>query len=507
MRPRSTGTGDDADGLTGLRRRGEELHRALCRDRYEARAGLASGTSVAAIFERFSSIPTHTTFAALQKERAAAVLPEQRAAIGRLAEWVATCIEEAAGRDLADRLAATEAELWSVVRGERIGVHELLGRVTNATDRALRAELYEAFEGCWRALAPLCADILSRGRDAVRDLGLGEYVPAKTALAGFDLVALARASESFLRRTDDLYRDALAELVRRVPLGAPRRELALHDLWALFRLRERDGIFPAADLRHRCLGTVERMGLDPLAAGRIRFDLEDRPAKNPRAFCVGLRVPDEVVVVCKPRGGADDWCTFMHEVGHALHRAATSSSLPFEDRALGDASVTEGWATTLERIAGNRLFLERVLGLPRARSEIPTRELATRDLFIARRHAAKLSLELALADDVAGGPERYADALSRASGVSIGDARWAVDIDPGFYSARYLRAWQLEAVAFECLRDRFDEDWFVNPRTGPFLQTLWALGQSRDAEQIATDAFGATLDMERLVGRFEARLG
>ena len=498
---------DDADGLTGLRRSGEELHRALCRDRYEARAGLATSTSTAAIFARFSSIPTRATFAALQKERAAAVLPEQVAQIARLSEWVATCLEEDAGRDLADRLAATEAELTRVVRGERIGYRELPGRVTNATERALRAELYAALEDCWRALAPLHADVLSRGRDAVRGLGLGEYVAARSTLAGFDLPALARAAEAFLARTDDLYRDAVAELVRRAPVGVPLRQLALHDLWALFRLRERDGLFPASDLRPRCLGTLERMGLDPMAGGRIRFDLEDRPGKSPRAFCVGLRVPDEVVVVCRPRGGADDWRSFLHEIGHALHRATTARSLSFEDRALGDASVTEAWATTLERIAGSRLFLERVLGLPRTKSEIPARELATLDLFIARRHAAKLSLELALADSAAGAPDRYADALSRASGASIGDARWAVDIDPSFYSARYLRAWQLEAVAFAHLRERFDEDWFVNPRTGPFLGALWALGQSRDADQLASEAFGATLDMDRLARRFEDRLG
>jgi len=495
-----------AEGLVALRREGEALHRALARDRYEARAGLSAGTSSRTLFERYSFLPTRETFEAARAAQASAVPPEARAASGRLAEWVATCIEEAAARELADRLAATEAELTTVVREERIGYHSLTGRVTNATDRTLRAELYAALEGAWRSVSPLCADVLDRGRDAVRALGLGEYVAAKSTLAGFDLRALARSAEVFLARTEDLYRDALGELARRAPVGVPRRELALHDLWALFRLRERDGLFPAGDLRARCLGIVEKMGLDPLASGRIRLDLEDRPGKNPRAFCVGLRVPDEVVVVCRPRGGADDWRTFMHELGHALHRATTARSLPFEDRVLGDASVTEAWATTLERIVQTRPFLERVLGVPRARSEIPARELATRDLFIARRHAAKLSLEIALADSAAGAPDRYADAISRASGARIGDARWAVDIDPGFYSARYLRAWQLEAAAFETLRDRFDEDWFVNPRTGPFLQGLWALGQSRDADQIAESLFGAPLDMDRLVRRFEARL-
>jgi hypothetical protein len=161
----------------------------------------------------------------------------------------------------------------------------------------------------------------------------------------------------------------------------------------------------------------------------------------------------------------------------------------------------------LERIGGSRAFLERVLGVPRAKSEIPAREIATNDLFIARRHAAKLGLEIALGSTAEGAPDRYADALSRASGVRLGPTRWAVDIDPSFYAARYLRAWQLEALAFETLRDRFDEDWFVNPRSGPFLQGLWALGQSKSADEIATEVFGTPLDTDRLARRFETRLG
>jgi hypothetical protein len=92
------------------------------------------------------------------------------------------------------------------------------------------------------------------------------------------------------------------------------------------------------------------------------------------------------------------------------------------------------------------------------------------------------------------------------AGIAVVDARLR-RLRAGLRGGADVRPVSPRWAWVECLRDRFDEDWFVNPRTGPFLQTLWALGQSRDAEQIATDAFGATLDMERLVGRFEARLG
>jgi hypothetical protein len=35
------------------------------------------------------------------------------------------------------------------------------------------------------------------------------------------------------------------------------------------------------------------------------------------------------------------------------------------------------------------------------------------------------------------------------------------------------------------LRDRFDEDWFLNPKSGPFLRELWAEGQEGRVEDLA----------------------
>ncbi len=51
-----------------------------------------------------------------------------------------------------------------------------------------------------------------------------------------------------------------------------------------------------------------------------------------------------------------------------------------------------------------------------------------------------------------------------------------LDLDDAFYSARYLRAWQLEATLRGRLVERFDEDWFRNPRSGPFVLELLERG-------------------------------
>ena len=54
-----------------------------------------------------------------------------------------------------------------------------------------------------------------------------------------------------------------------------------------------------------------------------------------------------------------------------------------------------------------------------------------------------------------------------ASGTTRADA--FVDVDPRFYAARYLRAWQLQALLTETLVERYDADWWRNPRAGPWI--------------------------------------
>jgi hypothetical protein len=42
------------------------------------------------------------------------------------------------------------------------------------------------------------------------------------------------------------------------------------------------------------------------------------------------------------------------------------------------------------------------------------------------------------------------------------------------------------------LRERFDEDWFLNPRSGPFLRELWSMGQEDRVEDLARERLGVS---------------
>ena len=79
-----------------------------------------------------------------------------------------------------------------------------------------------------------------------------------------------------------------------------------------------------------------------------------------------------------------------------------------------------------------------------------------------------------------------------------------VDVDPRFYAARYLRAWQLQALLTETLVERFNEDWWRNPQAGPWvIGELMGEGQRELAGELAERATGRSLSFAPLVRAIE----
>jgi hypothetical protein len=81
-------------------------------------------------------------------------------------------------------------------------------------------------------------------------------------------------------------------------------------------------------------------------------------------------------------------------------------------------------------------------------------------------------------------------------------------VDPRFYAARYLRAWQLQALTADTLRERYDDDWWRNPRAGPWIvQALFSEGQRELADELAHRVSGKSLSFAPLVRAVERNLG
>jgi len=211
-------------------------------------------------------------------------------------------------------------------------------------------------------------------------------------------------------------------------------------------------------------------------------------------------------LVVRPGGGPDDYAAFLHELGHALHFAHTDPRLPVEDRRLGDASVTETFAFLMDGLLRERGWLRRFVGLAQPADLL--RFNAFHKLWFLRRYASKLEYELTLHAD---GPtarcaDLYRDLLAGATLVDWPRELSLADLDPFFYAARYLRAWIFEAQLRELLRERFDEEWYRNDRTGPFLLALWQRGQRHPIEQLAVELGLGPLSLDPLLAQLTSAL-
>jgi hypothetical protein len=306
-----------------------------------------------------------------------------------------------------------------------------------------------------------------------------------------------------------MWDEVLPKATKRV-LGMRPDEATRADALALFRAREFDGYFPAAEMEPTILGQVREMGVDPLANGRIRLDTGEREGKRSRAFCAPVRVPDEVYLVLRPHGGQTDWNTFLHELGHALHFAYMRPDLPMEFRWMGDNSVTEGYAMLFDHLMQDAGWLQRYTRLDKRTTPEFLRAAGLEELHFLRRYCAKLIYET----DLYGGtvswdalPDLYVELLTKATGFKYDRADAFVDVDPRYYAARYLRAWQLQALLTETLVERYDVDWWRNPRAGPWIaQALFGEAQRELAHEQAERVAKRPMDFAPLIRSVERML-
>ena len=137
--------------------------------------------------------------------------------------------------------------------------------------------------------------------------------------------------------TDRTLWEDVGDRLFRSRVGVGLGEAKRADITRLFRGADWDTAFPADKMLPALEATLGDFGVDLYTQQNVELDLEDRPNKSPRAFCVPIEVPGRVVLVIKPQGGPDDWRALFHEAGHTEHFAHTSASL--RSRNAGSATM------------------------------------------------------------------------------------------------------------------------------------------------------------------------
>ena len=481
--------------LDAYREEADRFIAALDEEYYLHFAGLKEEFELAPIYERFADL---ATLDACRRVGEAAAGGDR----GAVDLWRFAC--EGYMGDLTrvemEEIARLEAALTATIEGEEIGFRMLRPALANEPDRGRREVLDRArVELTERELNPHYVTIAETRRDATERLGAESYLDLYGRF-GFPLDELADQCERFLTETEDLFVAALDRLFRR-RVGIPLEDACRWDVPRLFRATEWDSGFSAEAMLPALEGTLDGLGIDLRSQQNVHLDLEPRPTKTPRAFCAPIEVPGRVMLVIQPIGGPDDWHALFHEAGHTEHYAHTSAGLPVEARRLGDNAVTEGWAILLELLVNDPAWLSRRLDF--ANPDEFAAEATAGLLYFVRRYAAKFlyERELHAGGELDGMRRRYVERMQDALKIEPADTDFLADVDPGFYSSSYLRAWAFESSLRRFLREEFGSAWFTRREAGSLLRELWYEGQRPTADELLDEVTGSELALEAVAER------
>jgi hypothetical protein len=253
-----------------------------------------------------------------------------------------------------------------------------------------------------------------------------------------------------------------------------------------------------------CLATLASLGFDLASEPNIRLDLDDRPQKSPRACVIASDPPKVVHLITRAQGGLHDYQAFLHEAGHALHYAGVDPDLPYTFRRIArDHALTEIYSYICEAITREPAWHAHYFDLSDEEARDNAEATVFLEVLLFRRYAAKLAVELEFWSDFGAADtenEDYARRLTEATGMVYRPDGQLADMDAGFYSADYLRAWIRHAQLRSHLVDEIGSDWWRSPETGDLLRTLFREGTRPTSEEIAARLGYDANDTAPLVG-------
>jgi hypothetical protein len=453
---------DDGE-LEQVREGVDALARALSEERFRHVSGADRAPALVAIFEAHGRAADRDTVAGLRDEgdrdlaARVAVLAAERAAAPDEEAW---------------RAADSAAE--GVGPDGGVGISDAGLALLHERHRDRRRELGRALaEAALASSAPreAAAEVRARTRAS-----LGLTPPWEDVVQADEVLAASEAA----------FRDVLSWLARRdglelPPQGALDRTELLH----LLAARDLDGLFRPAPLAQVVVEAFDGLGID---VRRVRLDGGARAAKWPGAHAFEGRVS------LRRQGGAADWLDLLDAAGRSAVAATSRPST--RDPALPATAGALGASLLLEP-----RFLERAVGLDRKKAKDVMRRLALRRLLPLRTAAAALRVAAEVERGTSGMAwrEAHREALSGAALATWPEGLAARDADAEAHRTTLAGAAWAAQIQGD-LRNRFDEDYWRNPRTAEALAGQLAAGRPGPEKERPPLAFAAEALVARIGG-------
>jgi hypothetical protein len=388
--------------------------------------------------------------------------------------------------ELSNRILAARV----VFKGEEIPLRTAEAQLAVLPSYADREELGQIHSDASASFNPDRLDLRTAGEELEGELsGIAEAVERNEEEKGISL----RTLSAVLDDTSDRFTGAFIPLRDRWfdrLLGAERDPIPSRAHMAYMRrLSPLEATYTKDRATEVCLATLSELGFDLAAATNIKLDLDDRPQKSPRACVIASDPPSIVHLITRAQGGLHDYQAFLHEAGHALHYGGVDPDLPMAFRRLSrDHALTEIYSYIVEAISKEPEWHARHFGLSDTEAAQNAEATTFLEAVLFRRYEAKLRFELAFWSrfaEVGGTPDGYEEGLTAATGIRYRSSGYLADMDPGFYSADYLRAWVRSAQLRRHLIETVGSDWWRNSATGDLLRELFREGTKPSSEEIA----------------------
>ena len=485
----------------------EQLQRYLYERSEEGRAvrvGEKEVSEQAAIVARYADLFSRDQLRALRDEEARADA-DQREWLYRLRK---TCESGLIAAELAEKDDELENEILAArldFKGEELPLRSALATLAIVSDYGERDELGELYRRRSADFNEQRLELLQAYEELEADLTEEPDPVARTeeekqvSLRELEAVLVAASNEIEGRYI------ALRERWFERLLGPDREEQpSSAHMGYVRRLSPLDSTYTKERATEVCLATLTALGFDLAADRNIRLDLDDRPQKSPRACVIASDPPHVVHLITRAQGGLHDYQAFLHEAGHALHYAGVDPNLPYTFRRLSrDHALTEIYSYICEAITREPAWHAEHFGLPDEDARTNAEATTFLEALLFRRYTAKLQFELGFWSDFdRAGPtsDDYSQRLTAATGIRYAKDSHLSDMDAGFYSADYLRAWIRHAQLRAYLIDEVGEDWWRSARTGELLRNLFAEGTRPSSEEIAGRLGFEPYDTAPLVG-------
>ncbi|HEY8776292.1 MAG TPA: hypothetical protein VIM33_07400 [Gaiellaceae bacterium] len=485
----------------------EQLQRYLYERSEEGRAvrvGEKEVSEQAAIVARYADLFSRDQLRALRDEEARADA-DQREWLYRLRK---TCESGLIAAELAEKDDELENEILAArldFKGEELPLRSALATLAIVSDYGERDELGELYRRRSADFNEQRLELLQAYEELEADLTEEPDPVARSeeekqvSLRELEAVLVAASNEIEGRYI------ALRERWFERLLGPDREEQpSSAHMGYVRRLSPLDSTYTKERATEVCLATLTALGFDLAADRNIRLDLDDRPQKSPRACVIASDPPHVVHLITRAQGGLHDYQAFLHEAGHALHYAGVDPNLPYTFRRLSrDHALTEIYSYICEAITREPAWHAEHFGLPDEDARTNAEATTFLEALLFRRYTAKLQFELGFWSDFdRAGPtsDDYSQRLTAATGIRYAKDSHLSDMDAGFYSADYLRAWIRHAQLRAYLIDEVGEDWWRSARTGELLRNLFAEGTRPSSEEIAGRLGFEPYDTAPLVG-------